>query len=87
MSRMKPPQARIPEAVLTFPDFMLDPDAVLKDNATWRSGKAPDYSNTRQVYDRSKSPLKTVLQRGICTLILVKQRDKQNTQAIVWKQW
>ena len=39
---------------ISFPDFMLDPNAVLEDHATWRLGAAPDYSNTRKVYERSK---------------------------------
>jgi hypothetical protein len=39
-----------------LPDYLIDPNAVLKDNsATWRYGRAPDYSNTRNVYEQSKS--------------------------------
>ena len=38
-----------------LPDYLLDPNAVLKDNtANWRYGRAPDYSNTRKVYTQSK---------------------------------
>lgn len=38
-----------------LPDYLLDPNAVLKDySAKWRYGQAPDYSNTRKVYDQSK---------------------------------
>jgi hypothetical protein len=37
-----------------LPDYMLDPNAVLGDNsAEWRYGRAPDYSNTRKVYEQS----------------------------------
>ena len=37
-----------------LPDYMLDPNAVLGDNsAEWRYGRAPDYSNTRNVYEQS----------------------------------
>ena len=36
------------------PDYMLSPDAVLKDEATWRHGSAPDYSSTRKVWAESK---------------------------------
>lgn len=35
------------------PDYLADPNAVLKDTAAWRYGKAPDYSNTRNVYEQS----------------------------------
>lgn len=47
------PSSRTGKAA-SFPDFMLDPNAVLKDHATWRSVAAPNYSNTRGVYERSK---------------------------------
>lgn len=34
-----------------IPDYLADPDAVLKDtNSKWRYGRAPDYSKTRKVY-------------------------------------
>ena len=35
------------------PDFLTSPDAVLKDEAAWRYGRAPDYSNTREVFRQS----------------------------------
>lgn len=39
-----------------IPDYMTDPNAVLKDvNARWRYGRAPDYSKTRAVFAQSKS--------------------------------
>lgn len=38
-----------------LPDYLLNPNAVLGDeSADWRYGKAPDYSNTRKVYEESK---------------------------------
>ncbi|PYI32483.1 hypothetical protein BP00DRAFT_153531 [Aspergillus indologenus CBS 114.80] len=38
-----------------LPDYVLDPNAVLKDkDAAWRYGAPPDYSNTRAVYERTK---------------------------------
>ncbi|OCK85442.1 hypothetical protein K432DRAFT_439311 [Lepidopterella palustris CBS 459.81] len=38
-----------------LPDYLCNPDAVLKDQgATWRYGRAPDYSKTRKVYDETK---------------------------------
>ena len=36
------------------PDYLSNPDAVLGDTAEWRYGKAPDYSKTRQVFEKSK---------------------------------
>ncbi|RWA03325.1 hypothetical protein EKO27_g11780 [Xylaria grammica] len=34
-----------------FPDYMTDPNAVLKDvDAEWRYGRPPDYSKTRKYY-------------------------------------
>jgi hypothetical protein len=40
-----------------LPDYVLDPNAVLGDNnATWRYGKAPDYSRTRSVWAESTAP-------------------------------
>jgi len=46
-----------PEPAPGLPDYVLDPNAVLKDNeAKWRYGRAPDYSKTRQVYSESKCP-------------------------------
>ena len=39
------------------PDFMTDPNAVLKDvNAKWRYGRPPDYSKTRKWFAASKYP-------------------------------
>jgi hypothetical protein len=41
-----------------LPDYVLDPDAVLKDiSAAWRHGNAPDYSKTRAFYEKSTSLL------------------------------
>ena len=38
----------------SVPDYMLDPNAVLKDKAQWRSQNAPDYSNTRKFWAAGK---------------------------------
>ncbi|KAI4728544.1 hypothetical protein E4T49_03673 [Aureobasidium sp. EXF-10728] len=39
----------------SIPDYLADPDAVLKDTqAKWRYGRAPDYSKTRKVYAETK---------------------------------
>ncbi|KAF2747844.1 hypothetical protein M011DRAFT_494195 [Sporormia fimetaria CBS 119925] len=49
----QPPAEPAPAAL---PDYLTDPDAVLKDaQAKWRYGRAPDYSKTRQVFADSKS--------------------------------
>jgi hypothetical protein len=43
-----------PAEALGLPDYVLNPNAVLGDSsAKWRYGKAPDYSNTRKVYQES----------------------------------
>ncbi|KAF2794080.1 hypothetical protein K505DRAFT_242876 [Melanomma pulvis-pyrius CBS 109.77] len=43
------------EAAPALPDYLTDPDAVLKDShAKWRYGQAPDYSKTRQVFAETK---------------------------------
>ena len=43
------------EAAAALPDYLTDPNAVLKDSqAKWRYGRAPDYSKTRKVYQESK---------------------------------
>ena len=40
-----------------IPDYVLDPNAVLHDtDAAWRYGKPPDYTKTRDYYERSKYP-------------------------------
>ncbi|KAH9214439.1 hypothetical protein DL95DRAFT_435921 [Leptodontidium sp. 2 PMI_412] len=43
-----------------LPDYLLDPNATLKDDtAKWRYGQAPDYSNTRKVYEQTKTQTHT----------------------------
>ena len=43
-------------AAAELPDYVLDPDAVLKDsNAAWRYGRAPDYSKTRKFFEEGKA--------------------------------
>ena len=51
------PQPEKTETVPSVPDYMLDPNAITKDNVTWRYGKPPDYSNTRRIYQESQSPM------------------------------
>lgn len=41
--------AETEQAPPAFPDYMLDPDAVIKDDAAWRSAR-PDYSETRKIW-------------------------------------
>lgn len=41
------------EPAAGLPDYVTDPDAVLKDQAHWRYGRAPDYTKTRKVYAES----------------------------------
>lgn len=47
------PTTAEPEAP-ALPDYLVDPDAVLKDvDASWRYGRPPDYSKTRKVFAES----------------------------------
>lgn len=39
---------------MSLPDYVLDANAVMKDEAKWRHGKAPDYTKTRQVWENCK---------------------------------
>ncbi len=50
-----PKQEPTQEPAPAVPDYLSDPDAVLKDvNVKWRYGRPPDYSKTRQVYAQSR---------------------------------
>ncbi|OBT69471.1 hypothetical protein VE03_01019 [Pseudogymnoascus sp. 23342-1-I1] len=45
-----------PAAAPELPDYLFDPNAVLKDtSANWRYGQPPDYSNSRKVYNETKT--------------------------------
>lgn len=55
------------EPTPAVPDYLSDPDATLKDaHASWRYGKAPDYSNTRKVWAESTYRLWAMLQLSVC---------------------
>lgn len=48
-------QQPVPAAEPSTPDYLLSPDAVLGDSsASWRYGRAPDYSKTRAVWEQSE---------------------------------
>ncbi|KAL6710778.1 hypothetical protein ACN47E_007835 [Coniothyrium glycines] len=48
-------QASAPEPAAALPDYLTNPDAVLGDkDASWRYGRAPDYSKTRKIFAESK---------------------------------
>ncbi|KAK0103380.1 hypothetical protein ONS95_005406 [Cadophora gregata] len=45
-----------PTETAGLPDYLLDPNATLKDDsAKWRYGQAPDYTNTRKIYEQTKT--------------------------------
>ncbi|EEQ33303.1 hypothetical protein McanMca71_006473 [Microsporum canis] len=46
--------SRPEDAARALPDYVLDPNAVLKDDIKWRYGRAPDYSKTRKAYEAGK---------------------------------
>lgn len=43
------------EPAPALPDYLTDPNAVLKDTAQWRFGQAPDYSKTRSEWEQTKT--------------------------------
>lgn len=48
--------APAPEAAPQLPDYVTDPDAVLKDkDVQWRFGRAPSYAKTREFYLQGES--------------------------------
>ncbi|KAF2434772.1 hypothetical protein EJ08DRAFT_581714 [Tothia fuscella] len=50
------PEPATTAATPALPDYMTDPNAILKDtDVTWRYGKPPDYSKTRTFYENTKS--------------------------------
>lgn len=53
-----------------LPDYMTDPNAVLKDaDVQWRHGQPPDYSKTRKVFEQSKkntpSPVRNTIPKQL----------------------
>jgi hypothetical protein len=50
-AEVAPPPAEA--ATPALPDYLVDPNAVMNDDAQWRYGRAPDYSNTRRVWEES----------------------------------
>lgn len=49
-------ESTVVEPAPAIPDYLASPNAVLGDtDATWRYGRAPDYSKTRRVWAESKS--------------------------------
>jgi len=61
-----------PVEVPGLPDYVLDPNATLKDaTATWRHGRAPDYSQTRKVYEESTSISSSPRTTSNCFHILI----------------
>lgn len=72
-------QAPPTEAALALPDYLTDPDAVLKDkDAKWRYGRAPDYSKTRKVFEESKSPsLKYCQPFHTTSLLVIGRQDEE----------
>lgn len=40
--------------IATVPDYMLDQNAVLRDNVAWRHGSVPDYSMANAAFETGK---------------------------------
>ena len=48
----------------TLPEYLTNPDFILGDiDASWRYGKPPDYSKTRNYFNESMSKLEHVVRR------------------------
>ncbi|PSS02510.1 hypothetical protein BD289DRAFT_478880 [Coniella lustricola] len=47
-------QDDVAETPPSYPDYMLDPDAVAKDKVKWRHGGPPDYRVTREMWANEK---------------------------------
>ncbi|TEB27865.1 hypothetical protein FA13DRAFT_1736042 [Coprinellus micaceus] len=72
---------------MSFPDFLLDPNAVLKDDAKWRYNLRPDYTNTNNVFNQTKS---TDWPDGSLQLLvqnLVKNWEKEASFKVDAKEW
>lgn len=61
-----------------LPDWVTDPNAVLDDDATWRYGRAPDYSQTRKMFEESEWVHASVRD-------VVSNVDSQNDESRDWK--
>ncbi|KAI0467413.1 hypothetical protein F4859DRAFT_518106 [Xylaria cf. heliscus] len=52
----EPNLTSLDQGPVVLPDYMTDPDAVLKDiDAEWRYNRPPDYNKTRKYYAKTKS--------------------------------
>lgn len=70
----QPSEAQTP----ALPDYMTDPNAVLKDtDASWRYGKPPDYTNTRRVFAESKHARSSSPSTPDSVLIYVHSQEMQ----------
>ncbi|KAF7314627.1 hypothetical protein MKEN_00936400 [Mycena kentingensis (nom. inval.)] len=70
-----------------LPDYVLNPDAVLKDNVQWRHKSAPNYAQTRADYLRTK---KMTHEPGILASIvenLVKNWEIEASYKTELKEW
>ena len=55
-----------------LPDYVLNPNATLSDaSANWRHGRAPDYTQTRKVYEESmqSQDIVELLQQTFCLYV------------------
>ncbi|KAF8251716.1 hypothetical protein K440DRAFT_611960 [Wilcoxina mikolae CBS 423.85] len=74
-------------AAAALPDFLLDPNVVLKDEAAWRYKKAPDYSATNSTFESTKTTnwapdsIEFLLQN------LVKNWEKEASFKVDPKEW
>ncbi|RPA77053.1 hypothetical protein BJ508DRAFT_187873, partial [Ascobolus immersus RN42] len=77
------------EAPPTLPDFLLDPNVVLKDDAKWRYKRAPDYSLTTTTFEKTKSTSWEKNPTSLEFLVqnLVKNWEKEASYKVDPKEW
>ncbi|KAL7271723.1 hypothetical protein RUND412_005497 [Rhizina undulata] len=71
----------------TLPDYMVDPNVVLKDEAKWRFNRVPDYARTNQVFEETQT---TSWPAGSIELLcqnLVKNWEKEASYKTDPKEW
>ncbi|KAK3986437.1 hypothetical protein QBC44DRAFT_222982, partial [Cladorrhinum sp. PSN332] len=71
-----------------LPDYVLDPDAVLKDvNINWRYGNAPDYSRTREFFEQTKRTTHPASSLPLLVQNLVKNWEIEASHKLALSEW
>ena len=88
LSAMATSEEKPTETAPTVPDYMTDPDAVLRDeNVTWRNKRAPDYTKVNAAFEQTKT---TNHEQGSLSWLvqnLVKNWEKEASYKTVGEEW